>query len=93
MARREPAADHSGMTSSSPTTPRPVTRSTTDSKVAGVSGGLGRYFDVDPVLFRVGFVITTLLSGAGLLAYLVLWAIVPRDDRAAATPAPSPIAA
>jgi phage shock protein C len=90
MARRRPAADHHHMTTdSSPTAIRPLLRSTTDTKVAGVSGGLGRYFAVDPVLFRVGFVVTALLSGAGLLAYLVLWAIVPRDDRAPATAVPA----
>ena len=69
-------------------TPRPLLRSTTDTKLAGVSGGLGRYFGLDPVLFRAGFVVTALLSGAGLLAYLILWALVPRDDAAPVAPSP-----
>jgi len=77
-------------TDSSPMTPRLLQRSDTDRKIAGVSGGLGRYFDVDPVLFRVGFAVTGLISGAGLLAYLVLWAMLPRQDSAlAARPTPA----
>ena len=68
------------------TSPRTLTRSTTDRKISGVSGGLGAYLGIDPVLVRVGFVVTTLASGAGLLAYLALLAIVPADD---AYPAPA----
>ena len=67
-------------------TPRTLTRSTTDRKISGVSGGLGAYLGIDPVLVRVGFVVTTLASGIGLLAYLALLAIVPSDD---AHPAPA----
>ncbi|HEU5041072.1 MAG TPA: PspC domain-containing protein [Gemmatimonadales bacterium] len=65
------------MTSASP---RTLTRSTTDRKLSGVSGGLGAYLGIDPVLIRVGFVVTTLASGIGLLAYLALFAIVPADE-------------
>ena len=70
--------------------PRTLTRSTTDRKISGVSGGLGAYLGIDPVLVRVGFVVTTLASGIGLLAYLALLAIVPADD---AHPAPAPAGA
>jgi len=70
------------------TSPKTLTRSSTDKMIGGVSSGLGRYFDVDPVLFRVAFVVTAVMSGAGLLAYVVLWAVLPRDDRSpAAAPA------
>jgi phage shock protein C len=62
--------------------PRTLTRSTTDRKISGVSGGLARYLGVDPVLIRVGFVVTTLASGVGLLAYLALLALVPSEDDA-----------
>ena len=68
------------------TSPRTLTRSTTDRKISGVSGGLGEYLGIDPVLVRVGFVVTTLASGIGLLAYLAMLAIVPADD---AHPAPA----
>ena len=61
-----------------------LTRSSTDTKIAGVAGGLAEYFDVDPVLFRVGFAVSLLFSGAGLIAYLVLLVLMPE---ASATPA------
>ena len=88
MVRTGAPEDHVPMTS--PTTPRPLTRPA-DGKVSGVSAGLGEYFGVDPVLFRAAFAATTLLSGAGLLAYLVLWAIVPRtgDEPKATGPVPA----
>ena len=59
-----------------------LTRSTEDKMLAGVAGGLGEYFGVDPVLFRVGFVAATLLSGVGALAYLALVLLVKTDDEA-----------
>jgi phage shock protein C len=63
---------------------RTLTRSTTDRKLGGVSGGLGAYFGVDPLLFRIGFAVATLASGVGALAYLALLAFVPKDDEAPA---------
>ena len=42
-------------------------RSSSDRMLAGVSGGLGRYFDLNPTFFRLGFVVLTLLGGAGIL--------------------------
>ena len=60
--------------------PRILTRSSEDKMLAGVAGGLGEYFGVDPVLFRVGFVAATLLSGVGALAYLALILFVKADD-------------
>jgi phage shock protein C len=56
-----------------------LTRSSNDSKIAGVAGGLAEYFDVDPVLFRVGFAVSALFTGAGLIAYLVLALLMPSD--------------
>lgn len=46
--------------------------------IAGVAGGLGSYFDIDPLWFRLVFVVTTFFGGAGILIYLVFWLIVPR---------------
>lgn len=54
-------------------------RSTNDRKVAGVAGGLGRSFGVDPVLIRVGFVILTVFGGFGLLLYVLGWLLLPAD--------------
>jgi phage shock protein PspC (stress-responsive transcriptional regulator) len=62
---------------SSPTT---LTRSTTDKKIGGVAGGLARHLGVDPLLVRVGFGVSILFSGAGLIAYMLMLALVPADD-------------
>ncbi|GAC1385022.1 MAG: PspC domain-containing protein [Herpetosiphon sp.] len=49
-----------------------------DAKViAGVSGGVARYFNIDPVLVRLGFIFLSFASGAGLLLYLALWLVMP----------------
>jgi phage shock protein PspC (stress-responsive transcriptional regulator) len=68
------------------TSPRILTRSTTDKKISGVSGGLAAYLGIDPLLVRIGFVVATLASGAGLLAYVALLVLVPTDDATAAAP-------
>lgn len=48
----------------------------------GVCGGLGDYFDVDPIIVRLVWVIFTLISfGIGILAYLIAWIIIPRNPR------------
>lgn len=59
---------------------RRLTRSTTDKHVAGVAGGLGHYFGVDPIVFRVAFGAAALVSGIGLVAYIALVAFLPSDD-------------
>lgn len=61
-------------------------RSRTDKVVAGVSGGLGRYFDLTPTVFRLGFVVLTLLGGAGILVYLAAALVMPKEgeDRSTA---------
>ena len=56
-------------------------RSRSDRMVAGVSGGLGRYFDVNPVLYRVGFVVLALLGGAGILIYLAAALVIPDEGQ------------
>ena len=56
--------------------------SDTNKKIGGVCGGLGEYFDVDPTLVRVIFIFIALLSlGLGVLAYLLIWMIVPRKPK------------
>ncbi len=54
-------------------------RSTTDRKVAGVAGGLGRHLDVDPTVLRVLFVVLAFFGGAGLLLYAAGWLLLPDD--------------
>jgi phage shock protein PspC (stress-responsive transcriptional regulator) len=57
--------------------PRLLRRSDTNRVAAGVAGGLGEYFGVDPVLFRVLFAVGAFFGGAGILAYLIAWAAIP----------------
>jgi phage shock protein PspC (stress-responsive transcriptional regulator) len=59
--------------------PRKLTRSSSDRVLGGVSGGLGRYFDIDPIIFRIGFVVLALAGGAGVLGYIAAWLLVPSD--------------
>ncbi len=50
-----------------------------DRMIAGVAGGLAEYFDTDPTLIRILFVLLTLLGfgGLGIITYIVLWIIMP----------------
>jgi phage shock protein C len=52
-------------------------RSETNRWLLGVCGGLGEYFDVDPTLIRILFVVFALVFGGGFLLYLILWIIIP----------------
>ncbi len=64
--------------------PRLLRRSSSDRVFGGVCGGLGRYWNVDPVVLRVVFGISLLVGGLGLFAYLAMWWLVP-DESAPAT--------
>jgi phage shock protein PspC (stress-responsive transcriptional regulator) len=57
-----------------------------DRKIAGVCAGLGEYFDLDPVFFRLFFLFSILFGGLGAVAYVMLWILVPL--RAGTQPAP-----
>ena len=54
-------------------------RSRGDRKLAGVAGGLGRAFGVDPVLIRVAFVVLAVFGGSGVLLYCLGWLLMPAD--------------
>ena len=54
-------------------------RSRDERILAGVAGGLGRYFDISPTFFRIGFAILTLVGGAGILLYVAAWLVIPDD--------------
>jgi len=60
---------------------RPLQRSRSDRMLAGVSGGLARYFEIHPAVFRVGFVVLTLLGGAGILIYLAAALVMPDEGK------------
>ncbi len=62
-----------------------------DRIVAGVCSGIGRYLGVDPVLIRVGFAVLTVLTwGTALLAYPVMWFLMPEEPRRTAPVFPDP---
>lgn len=54
-------------------------RSKTDSMLAGVCGGIAEYFDLDPTLVRIAYIVVSILSAAfpGLLVYIILWIVIP----------------
>jgi PGF-CTERM protein len=54
-------------------------RSRSDRKALGVAGGLGQWAGVDPLVFRVLFVVLTVFGGSGLLLYALGWLLVPED--------------
>ena len=52
-------------------------KSSTDTKLAGVCGGIAEYFNIDATLVRLGWVVFSLLGGSGLLAYIIAAIIMP----------------
>ncbi|MDO4280354.1 MAG: PspC domain-containing protein [Peptococcaceae bacterium] len=56
-------------------------RSRTQKMLAGVCGGIAEYFDADPTLVRLGWVIFTLCYGAGILAYIICAIIMPQSPQ------------
>jgi phage shock protein PspC (stress-responsive transcriptional regulator) len=56
---------------------RKLMRSSTDKKIAGVCAGLADYFDLDPTIIRVLWVLAFLCAGTGGLAYIILWIVLP----------------
>lgn len=61
-----------------------LTRSDTEVTIAGVCGGLGEYFGVDPIIVRLIFVLVTLTWGIGLPVYVALWILMPKKKGGAA---------
>lgn len=58
--------------------PKRLTRSR-DKKIAGVAAGLANYFDLDPTIVRILFVLVFFLGGASLLAYIIMWIVMPEE--------------
>lgn len=70
-----------GPTDSTDSTAR-LRRSRSDKVIAGVIGGLARYFGMDPTIARVVYVILSAVSVAfpGILVYIILWVIMPEGE-------------
>lgn len=62
-------------------------RTSGDKMVAGVCGGLARYFNIDPAIVRLVFVVAVFVGGVSPLVYALLWIVMPLDNAVPATPA------
>lgn len=74
--------DHPSSSSAPPTSNavnrKVFRRSSTDKKIFGICGGAGEFFDIDPTIIRIAYVIFTVLtSGFGVIVYLAMYLIVP----------------
>lgn len=58
---------------------RRLVRSKNDKVIAGVSAGLAEYFEIDPIIVRLLFVLVTFTVGTGILIYIVLWIVMPEE--------------
>jgi len=75
--RDEKGSDNSTSQLNASSVNKRLYRNTDDSIIGGVASGLAQYFDIDPVIVRVLFVVAFFFSGFGLLVYIILWLIVP----------------
>ena len=55
-------------------------KSNTNRKIAGVCGGIGEYFGIDPTLVRLGFAALSLLAGGGVAVYIIAAIIMPEGE-------------
>ena len=67
---------------------RRLTRSRRHKMIAGVCGGLAEYFELDPTVVRIAYILVSVLSAAfpGILAYIVLMLVMPPPDEAPPAP-------
>jgi len=57
-----------------------LVRNTHDEMIGGVCSGIASYLDIDPVIVRLVFVLLALGGGHGIVAYLILWVLMPTDE-------------
>jgi phage shock protein C len=62
------------------TTTKLLRRSKKDMMIGGVAAGVGNYAGISPTIIRFGWLVFTLVGGAGILAYLIAWTIIPDED-------------
>ena len=60
---------------------RRLYKSNENKMVDGVCGGLAEYFDIDPTLVRLGWVLFCALGGSGILAYIIAAIVIPRNPQ------------
>ena len=57
-------------------------KSNSNKMIAGVCGGIAEYFNIDPTLVRLGWVVFALFGGSGILAYIIFAIVIPDINRA-----------
>ena len=57
--------------------PRRLERDSNNKMIAGVAAGVANYFDLDPTIVRVLWALTILAGGLGVVAYVIMWIVVP----------------
>lgn len=60
---------------------RKLQRSTSNKMIAGVCAGIGKYFNLDPTIIRVLYVLMVFFAGFGILLYLILWLVIPNESQ------------
>lgn len=73
--------------------PKPLRRSVSNRQIAGVCGGLGEFFDLDPVIIRIVWITLSIVPGAfifGILAYVIAWLLMPEAETDAASSGSGP---
>ncbi len=74
---KQPVASAASATAAQYGGKKRLVRSSTDKKIGGVCGGLADYFDLDPTMIRIVWLLAILFAGTGLIAYAVLWIALP----------------
>ena len=75
--RSRPTSDYSARSN---VTPPKLFRSRNDRWILGVCGGLGRHFSIDPILVRIGFIITFFFYGSSLILYIILVIFIEEEE-------------
>lgn len=75
--RKQDTSEASAPKESSAEPKKRLYRDPDNAVIAGIASGLARYFDIDPVMVRLIFVISIFFNGLGVLAYIILWLVVP----------------
>ena len=60
---------------------RKLYRSKKNRVIAGVCGGIGEYFNIDPTIIRLLWILFIFMGGSGILAYIIAWIIIPRNPK------------
>ena len=78
-----PSRDHGRMETRDRNEPRRIRRSRDDRMLGGVCGGIAKHFDIDPVIVRIAAIVLACAVGAGAVAYVAAWILMPLDDESA----------